>query len=292
MNSPAIPAISVIIVSYRTGDILFECLQSCLAVPEITEIIVVNNGNPDGDEDRIRLLASQTPRLHLIEGHGNIGFGKAVNLGVRHATAEYILVLNPDCVLKPEMAGYFIEAAQTLPAPCLVGALFLDENGKVQRATRRNILNPTNAIVEWLGLYRLMPTLPRLNLDHTPMPSSIFPTPAISGAAMFMRRLEWQKLGGMDERYFLHVEDMDFCRRVQESGGSVIIDPRIRIYHQAHSSDASSVFVEECKAKSLKLYYHKYYPHLMPFLRIILYAGIAMKLYAVKLRARRKSPHA
>ena len=94
------PAVSAIVVSYHTGARLKECLFGLLADPDVSEIVIVDNGNPDEMQDWIGAFVSAHPSAKLITGHGNIGFGAAANKAVVHAAGPHLLIINPDAVLQ------------------------------------------------------------------------------------------------------------------------------------------------------------------------------------------------
>ena len=87
---------SVIIVSYKTGDILLDCLKSVLQQEAVKQVILVDNGNTRLLMQQVNILADEEPRLEIITGHGNVGFAGGCNLGARRARHHYILLLNPD----------------------------------------------------------------------------------------------------------------------------------------------------------------------------------------------------
>src|SRR5476651_1020721 len=90
---------SVIIVSYRTGPVLFASIRSVLRQQRLAELIIVNNGNPPDILARLQQMALTEPRLKILTGHGNAGFAKGCNLGAVQATGEFLLFLHPDCLL-------------------------------------------------------------------------------------------------------------------------------------------------------------------------------------------------
>lgn len=91
--------VDVVIVSYYTGDVLFECIKSVSDLKHLNKIIIVNNGNPLEVENKLSNLAKDNSKIIYVSGNGNIGFSKGCNLGARCATAEFLLFLNPDCIV-------------------------------------------------------------------------------------------------------------------------------------------------------------------------------------------------
>ncbi|MDR3423982.1 MAG: glycosyltransferase family 2 protein [Alphaproteobacteria bacterium] len=252
----ASPLTSVILVSFHTGSELFASVDSVLRQSSPVELIVVDNGNPESVVAELKAKGTAEPRLRLITGHGNVGFGKANNMGVAAARGDYVLILNPDCVLRDDSLVKLHLHATALPHPFMIGARILNEDGSDQRGCRRALLTPTTAFVEALHLSRLFPRL-RLNLHDEPVPASLAPIPAISGAFMFLPRKDYDLIGGFDEGFFLHVEDLDFCLRFRKAGGEIYFAPDVPVTHIGGTSDVTSDFIERCKAKGFIRYIHR-----------------------------------
>lgn len=255
---------SVIIVSYNTGPALWVCIYRVLQLKGLHEVIVVNNGNETGVELHLGKLEKKHERFHLITGQGNVGFAVGCNLGAQKATGDYVLLLNPDAVLMEQDAFQrfinVLEDTSSQPPAALVGGVLRNEDASEQRATRRNILTPQNALLEGVGLHRINAIkIPRLNITDVPLPEQPEQIPAISGACMMMDRERYVQMRGLDENYFLHVEDMDFCKRVHDAGGSVWLNPQVNILHYLSTSEVSSLFVERMKTKGFYRYFRLHY---------------------------------
>ena len=252
--------ISAIVVSYYTGDILRLCLASLLESPSCVEIILVDNGNPDEVVIELSAWAEAEPRLKLITGHGNIGFGRACNLGAKHATSPILAFVNPDCVVEPDALAQMALLTDA-PGPVLVGGCICDPHGLEQRGARRGKLSVWSACVsfsgagrpgEQAGIWR------DFNRNREPLPTSPIETPVVSGALMVTRADAFWQLGGFDEAYFLHVEDIDLCHRYGLGGGKVIFDPSARATHIGGTSQAASWRVETAKLQSFLYYFWKF----------------------------------
>src|SRR5262249_43721981 len=139
-------SIGVAMVSYNTGALLMPAIEAALADPAVARIVVVDNGNPPQKRAALADRAAEEPRLRHIVGQGNIGFAAGSNLAARHLDSEFLLLLNPDCVLTPGAAGVFREELRHLRRPALLGAVMVDEQGQVQRATRRNLPSLANLL--------------------------------------------------------------------------------------------------------------------------------------------------
>ena len=258
-------AISVVVVSYQTGPALWLCLYRLLQQQGVGEVIVVDNGNPPEVSQHLQEMMRSYPRLHYVASGGNIGFAAGCNLGASHATGKYIALVNPDAIIMEhdglwKLATLLADGQNFTPRPWLAGGVLRYEDGREQRASRRAIMTPQNAMAEGIGLTRLFPdSFAAVNIHHTPLPDHPAPVPAVSGACMMMERAKYQQMGGFDEGYFLHMEDMDLCLRVQQQGGSVWIHPQVDILHYRSTSKASTLFVEKHKTKGFCRYFGTHY---------------------------------
>ena len=253
---------SVIIVSYKTGNILIECLQSVFLQRSVRQIILVNNGNSRTLMQQVNELADEEPRLEIITGNGNIGFAKACNLGVRRARSEFILLLNPDSIMEADTIYKSLKVFHSKPNTTVITVKIENPDGSEQRGARRNLITPWTCVVEQFRLDRLAPDHPyfkRLNLNEAKPLEHISRVHCISGAFMLMPRTVYNNLGGMDEQYFLHVEDVDFCMRVEKSGGIILFVPNVSVMHKKSSSDVYPGFIEWHKAKSFCIYFNKHF---------------------------------
>jgi hypothetical protein len=275
--------VSVIVVSYHTGPALWLAIDSVLQQPECKELILVDNGNVPGDLRRLRGLADKETRIKFFTGHGNIGFARGCNLGAKAATGDYVLLLNPDSMLPEGGLARALRALQNYPDNTLAGCFLAHQDGTEQRGGRRALLTPETAIVESLGLHRVFKRFGRLNFHSTPMPQTVHEVPAISGAFMLMSRAFYAQMKGLDEDYFLHMEDMDFCYRVHAAGGKIICIPDIKVIHFRSTSEASGAFIEKHKAKGFIRYLRTHFGNKhSPLFLTAMALGIWIR-YAIKI---------
>lgn len=258
---------SVVIVSYYTGDALVECLEAIFAEQDdnscLIEVIIVDNGNAEKSKAYLAHLANEN-RIQWITGQGNVGFAKGCNLGVKHARQDTILLLNPDCITQPHaLKGLlsFFKKEQTIHARTLVSGWLTNPDGSEQRGLRRNILTPFSLLIEMLPLIKQFPYLreKRLNLTNQLVIGNVVRVGACSGACMMLTKTLYQQLNGMDEAYFLHVDDLDFCKRLHNYGGQVLINTRVAFSHYQGASSASHQRVERHKSDGFKTYFSKHH---------------------------------
>ena len=253
--------LSVIVVTYRTGPVLWECLAALTGAPDVDEAIVVDNGNPPDQAARLAALAAAAPKLRILSGHGNVGFAAGANLGARAARGERLVFLNPDAVLSPGVAGRLTQALDGLPIPSVVGGDLRDPQGRPERGSRRDRVTMWRAFTSFSGLSRLGRVLPAfrdLHRHDDPLPVGAIDVGAVSGALLALRRADFDALGGFDEGYFLHVEDIDLCRRVEQASGRVMFVPGPHGTHMRSTSEASAASVARHKASGFARYFRKF----------------------------------
>ena len=291
--------VGVVIVSYHTGATLQACLERVLAETAVGEVVVVDNGNDAATLAALRRQAAGSSKLAVLSGHGNIGFGAGCNLGARATARPILLLLNPDCLIEPGSIGGLLAAVGTPARPWIATVRLLEPSGVEQRGSRRNLGTPWQCLVEALRIDRLLSArwAPRLNLSDQPVPAGMIEVPAISGAFMAMERATFDALGGMDEGYFLHVEDLDFCVRHRRRGGVAYFVPGLVCTHVKGTSAASARFVERHKARGFRRYFHKHFSASHPravleLAWLVLAAGLLMRGWLSDARrgARRTAP--
>lgn len=250
--------VSAIVVSYQTGAVLGACLESLAADEAVAEIILVDNGNPDGAVESAADGLDKS--IRIVTGQGNIGFAAGCNRGAALATGDILLFLNPDAALPAEGAARMVADGAQLSRPWMMGPMLVGADGEEQRGARRAALTPMTALWEATGLARLAPGLFRpFNLHRTPAPHDLTQYPTLSGACFLMPKTDYYAIGGMDEGYFLHVEDIDFCRRFRNAGGAVWFNPHVRVVHQQGSSESAAREVEAHKTRGLIRYFDTHF---------------------------------
>ncbi len=277
------PDISVVIVSYNTGPILSRCIESVLAQEGLREIILVDNGNDETVTRRLDLWATREPKLSVVRGHGNVGFAAGCNIGAERVKGDYLLLLNPDCILPVAALTTVAAAMGAHPEAWLAGCCMANPDGTPQGGSVRNLLTLRVALTEALHLYRISRARmkERLNIDSG-VGDAVRPliVPAISGAFMLLKRARYHTLGGMDERYFFHVEDLDFCRYIHQQGGKVLYVPSVKCVHFRSTSDVSPAFIERSKSRGFILYFRKHFQgKFAPGVFPLLVAGIRLRLW-------------
>ena len=282
--------ISTIIVNYNAGEFLRSCVDSLLNCPLETEVIVVDNASTDHSLDALAGL----PNVQIIKNATNVGFATACNVGIRVASAPFLLFLNPDCSFKPDTLIRLLEAMRFDERVGMVGGLLVNPDGTEQAGGRRAIPTPWRSFVRAFGLARFADRWPRLffdfHLHKQPLPNHNIEVEAISGACMMVRREAIQDVGEWDERYFLHCEDLDWCMRFRQKGWKILFVPSARVTHALGvSSRSRPIFVEWHKHKGMIRFYRKFFRRQYPGVLMGLVAlgvwlrfGLVAGYYAVK----------
>ena len=256
--------ISVIMVSYMTGPALMEAITSVLADRDIHELIVVDNGNTESARARLSELTAKRTRVRFLQGHGNIGFARACNYGANLATGHYLLFLNPDAVISKGAARKLANAGDGLMEPWITGGLLRDEKGREQRGARRRALTPLSALVSFVPVLEIIPGLHSIHRETDPLPSHPIQMETVSGACLMTDRPCFERMGGFDERYFLHVEDIEICRRARQMGGQVGFVPGATVMHYGSTSNVPHSWIEKEKLKGFLRYFWNYTPGIVP----------------------------
>lgn len=213
--------VSIIIVSYNTRDYIRSCLTSLLDdLPEIVgEVIVVDNASADGSAD---MLEAEFPRVRTVRNPVNLGYAKAVNRGIEKARGSYFLVLNPDIETGAEAIVRLWEFMERTPDAGIAASKLLNPDGSLQPSCRSFYTLPV-VLLRRTVLGKLFPNsgLVRKHLmldwDH----DSDREVDWVTGACMMVRREAYEAVGGMDERFFLYFEDVDWCYRMKKQGWKV-----------------------------------------------------------------------
>jgi len=257
--------LSTIIVNYNAGDLLRACVNSLLNCDLEIEVIVVDNASADASLDKLAGL----PNLKVIRNPSNLGFAAACNIGIQVASAPILLFLNPDCFLEPDTITKLMQAQQTDAQVGMVGGLLVNLDGTEQAGGRRAIPTPWRSFVRAFGLARFADRWPRVffdfHLHKQALPLDTIEVEAISGACMMVKLQVLQDVGGWDEGYFLHCEDLDWCMRFRQRGWKILFVPSAKITHALGVCGRSRpIFVEWHKHRGMIRFYNKFFRHQYP----------------------------
>lgn len=270
--------VSVIIVNYNVREYLANALGSLRpALKGIrAETIVVDNASTDGS---VAMLRQSFPRVRLIASPENLGFARANNLGLREARGRYLLFLNPDTVVQEDTVRVMRDHLDAHPDVGLAGCKILNPDGTFQLAARRSFPTPWVAASRLLGLSILFPQsrlFGRYNLTYLD-PDATYDVDAVSGSFMFVRREAIEAVGGLDERFFMYGEDLDWCYRIGKAGWKVrYVHSTAIIHYKGESTRRSSIDELGTFYRAMQLFVEKHYGHrraLLATLRLSIHAA-------------------
>ncbi len=288
------PLLSIVIVSWNVREDLKECLKSLfevgdwgLGIGEKTpaiEVIVVDNGSTDGTVEMVR---REFPQVKLIAKGENLGYTRANNIGIKQSSGKYILLLNPDTIVKPNALQALVDCAEAHPDAGIIGAKLLNPDGSIQRSAR-SFPDIGAGLFRNTLLGRLFPNNPfvRRYLLTDFGYDQVREVDWVSGAAMLVKREVFEQIGLLDERFWAYCEDVDLCWRAWQAGFKVLFCPNAVIIHKiGRSSDQRLVPSLVQHHKSMWLFYLKNYRKRYPIVLFPLIGlGILLRLGGALLR--------
>lgn len=263
---------SVLIVSYRTPDLTRAAVRSALDIPQVTEVVVVDNAS--GDDTIEQLRDFDDPRLRLIEHGTNVGFGAGHNAAARAATGDSLLLLNSDALLTAEAVAC-LEASLARDAHRSIVAPRLITPDRVIQRSAGLLPTPLDLSIRSLGLHSPVRGL----AQHSPLRSLIghlpfvrehasaetatdtMETTMVSGACFAIGREAFWELGGFDERFFMYFEDADLCRRASAAGMPIRYVPSAVVTHIGGASSSEDYHFGPLHARAMRQYLGKWYGH-------------------------------
>ena len=258
---------TVVVVNHNAGALLCESVAA--AIDQADRVVVVDNASTDGSIARLEAMFGANPSLLVCLLPKNVGFAAGCNAGMRLAPDGHLVFLNPDSILGPNALERMRVALERDPSVGMVGGLLTNPDGSEQGGGRRAVPTPWRSFVRAFGLSVLSNRWPRLffdfHLNMQPLPSAPIEVEAISGALMMVKRSAVEDVGGWDEAYFLHCEDLDWCMRFRQKGWHILFVPDAPVVHYlGHSSKERPFFVEWHKHKGMVRFYRKFFSHQYP----------------------------
>lgn len=255
--------LSVVIVSYNVSHYLLQCLDSLQrAMRGIDgEVIVVDNHSRDNS---VALVHQAHPEVKVIENLHNLGFSKANNIALRQAKGEYALLLNPDTIVADNTIRDCIAFLDLHPDAGAAGVMMLNADGTVAPESRRGVPTPLTSFYKLSGLCRMFPRSPRFGryyLGHLPWhtPQQI---DIVSGAFCMLRRSVLDKVGLLDEDYFMYGEDIDLSYRILKQGATNWYLPYPILHYKGESTQKSSFRYVHVFYQAMLIFFRKHFSHL------------------------------
>lgn len=256
---------AAVVVSHQSEETIDGCLRRLRDADGVEQVRVVDNGSTDATVAIVQRHAASDPRLHFIANPDNPGFATACNQGAADCDAPWLAFVNPDCFVGEDSLLRLRAHAAALGGNALLGADLVDETGERDAAARRH--DP--------DFQHMLRTASTSQLESAYDPGQALQrVDAVSGALMFIPRTLFDRIGGFDNSYRLHAEDLDLCRRARDAGAVVAVANDVRVVHvRGVSSRSKPWFVEWHKHRGLQRYFDRYEAH-----RRGLFTRIAVRL--------------
>jgi GT2 family glycosyltransferase len=251
--------LSIVIVSFNARGDLERCLESLYAAPPSAshEIVVVDNASSDGSAAAARRWADVT----VIETASTAGFAAANNVGMRATSGAHLLLLNSDTVVPAGAIDRLLAELERQPDVAVVGPRLVDGSGRAELSFGR-MIGPFNELRQKrLARSGAVDELTRRR--HYP--------DWVSGACLLVRRADAEAVGGLDERYFMYAEDVDFCAAIRARGRRVFFTPDVEVVHLRGRSAASAPAATHAAYRRSQIaFYEKHHPRWAPLLKLYL----------------------
>ncbi|MBF4461268.1 MULTISPECIES: glycosyltransferase family 2 protein [unclassified Rathayibacter] len=234
---PADTSLAIVIVSYNTRENTLACLDSITLgdAPTPPRVIVVDNGSVDGSAEAIRVAH---PQVTVIEAGDNVGFARGVNRGVAVSEERFVLLLNPDTLLLEGSLRALIEFAVANPRYGVYGGRTLRPDGSVDPSScwgAPSMWSLVSFATMLSTAFRGNPLLDPESLGRWQR-DSVREVPIVTGCLLLIERAEYERVGRLDERFFLYGEDAEFSIRARRSGLRPVIVPSAVIVHDVGAS--------------------------------------------------------
>ena len=237
-------ALSIVIVNWNAGRRLDDCLDALFASEWVgtLEVMLVDNASTDGSQVR---AVERHPSIKLLQNAENRGFACGANQALERVVGDLILLLNPDTVLNPCALPLLVDFMRQNPDAAVVAPRLLNPDGTVQGSARRDPSPWTGLFGRDAPLTRLFPNNP-VTRRELPSLAHVGDAPLevdwVSGACLLVRRVAYERIGGLDERFFLFWEDADWCRRLRKAAWKVYYLPAAVGTHDVGVSCAQRPF--------------------------------------------------
>ena len=247
--------LSIVIVSFNARADLERCLQALRDAPPARshELIVVDNASSDGSAD-----AARRQGVRVIDTGANLGFARGTNIGIRASSGANLLLLNSDTIVPASAIDRLLDVFDLHPDVAVAGPRLVDAGGRAE-----------------LSFGRMVGPLNELRQKHATGVEAAtrqeqFPD-WVSGACLLVRRSDAEAAGLLDERYFMYLEDVDFCAAIRARGRRVMFVPGVEVVHlRGQSVKAAAGGTARAYRRSQLAFYAKHHPGWVPLLRLYL----------------------
>ncbi|WP_343687825.1 glycosyltransferase family 2 protein [Chryseobacterium gleum] len=273
--------LSVIIVNYNVTQLLRSCLQSLQKyILEIKyEIIVIDNASTDASWQE---LIIEFPNIHFISSETNGGFSKANNRAIRKAKGEYILLLNPDTEFEGFYMKELLDFADAQPSFGCLGVRMHDAEGNFLPESKRSVPDMFNSFEKLFTNFKKNNSKSYYRNDIEE--NEVAEVDVITGAFLLAKKAVYEKIGGLDEAYFMYGEDIDLCYTFLRNGYKNFYYGKVSIlHHKGESTIKDEVYLSRFYG-AMQIFIDKYYKESKPVQYSFLKAGLKLRHQIEKIR--------
>lgn len=273
--------LSVIIVNYNVTQLLRSCLQSLQKyILEIEyEVIVIDNASTDASWQE---LITEFPNIHFISSETNGGFSKANNRAIRTAKGEYILLLNPDTELEGFYMKELLDFADAQPSFGCLGVRMHDAEGNFLPESKRSVPDMFNSFEKLFTNFKKNNSKSYYRNDIEE--NEVAEVDVITGAFLLAKKKVYEKIGGLDEAYFMYGEDIDLCYTFLRNGYKNFYYGKVSIlHHKGESTIKDEVYLSRFYG-AMQIFIDKYYKESKPVQYSFLKAGLKLRHQIEKIR--------
>lgn len=261
--------LAIVIVSYNAREDLHDCLSALRAHPPRTthQIVVVDNASTDGSAAAARAFGSP---VAVVDAGDNLGFARATNVGMAATASRLILLLNSDALPRPGAIDDLVATLNGRDDVAAVGPRLVDASGRLE-------ISFGPMITPWAEVWQK--SLVKAHARSVPLLAALAERRArrarvvdwVSGACLLVRREDADAVGGLDDRYFLYTEDVDFCASLRASGRHILFTPSAEVVHRRGRSGLQNPGATQTAYRQSQVaFYRKHHPRWLPVLRLYL----------------------
>ena len=270
--------LSIIIVNYNVKYYLEQCLLSVeRAIEDIdAEVIVVDNHSKDGS---VEYIEQRFPWVTCISSLHNLGFARANNLAIKQSNSEYVLLLNPDTFISENIIADVLNFMDNHKNAGGLGVTMLTTSGSRAKESRRGFPSPMVSFYKMMGLCDRFPNHPKFGhyyMSNMPWDKS-GQMEVISGAFCLLRRTALDKVGLLDEAFFMYGEDIDLSYRILKGGFENWFFPSTILHYKGESTQRSSFRYVHVFYAAMLIFFRKHYSGMSFLLSIPIKAAIYLK---------------
>lgn len=289
--------VSVIIVNWNAGKYLQETIESLFAknTDIAYETIIIDNNSNKNEESCLYLKeVLKYNNVTVVKSEENLGFSKANNIGMEIAKGRNFLILNPDIIFKDNCIKILSDYLDGNSNVGMVGPRIIDINDNFQQNCIKGRPYPADTLFHIIGLAKAFPNNEYFNgyAMHHIDKTKIQECWALSGCCMMIKRELYEKIGGIDEQFFMYQEETDWGIRCKDAGYKVIYNPNSTVIHYGGVTTKSVkiksiwIFTQSMMKFFKKHFWNKYNIFQKAFWTVLIYGNFFLKLAIAKVRGK------